>query len=203
MKTRVGVDNDCFQGLDERQFLAMLEAVRRAAYRDPPSLATIVSRWLPGFGIAPHPATAPAPAAHPGLLWVAVPDVPMDARATARRWAEYAWLMTDLPLALCVQDGIGDIGIPWAWPNLRCLFLAGSTEFKLSREIAEIAAEGKRRGRWIRSLCVAIDRSPSARARARTRTALLASTARTPSRAVAMLTDTGRPCATNESRIAP
>ncbi|ONI88165.1 hypothetical protein ALI22I_20475 [Saccharothrix sp. ALI-22-I] len=83
---------------------------------------------------------------HPNLLFVTVPDVPFDARGTARRFCEWATLLSHLPLAFCVQDGAEKVGIPWDWPNLRALFMAGSTKYKLSQEMADICREGKRRG---------------------------------------------------------
>ena len=89
----------------------------------------------------------PAP---PGnLLWVVVPDFVANARDT---YTQFQWLhplMADLPLAFAVQDGSGDVGIPWGAPGLRCLFLAGSDRYKLSNEMAEIAHAGKRAGLWI------------------------------------------------------
>ncbi|EFL12651.1 predicted protein [Streptomyces sp. AA4] len=83
---------------------------------------------------------------HPNLLWVTVPDVPFDAHATLRKFADWAPLIPHLPLAFCVQDGAEAAGIPFEFPNLAGLFMAGSTEYKLSSEMAEICREGKRRG---------------------------------------------------------
>ncbi|MFL6125756.1 tyrosine-type recombinase/integrase [Actinophytocola sp.] len=74
-------------------------------------------------GWPPRVLKAP-PAWHRNLLFVCVPDVPFDAAATARRWSEWAPLLANLPLALCVQDGATVTGIPWNWPGLRCLFMA-------------------------------------------------------------------------------
>lgn len=146
---QVGVDNDAFSRWSLPRFVAMIGVIELALYgrvlTHRERIAPLASLGLdaPGMGLA---ATSPLPPWHKGLLFITVPDVPFDARATARRWSEWAPLLSHLPLALCVQDGAGDVGIPWDWPNLRCLFMAGSTEYKLSGEMADICRDGKRRG---------------------------------------------------------
>ncbi|MGA2162933.1 MAG: hypothetical protein ABSH36_00510 [Solirubrobacteraceae bacterium] len=92
------------------------------------------------------PSKTPPPA---NLVWVVVPDVREDAAHTFLNFQWLAPLMSDLPLAYVVQDGSGEIGIPFDTPNLRCLFLAGSDTYKQSLEMQQIAAEGKARGLWI------------------------------------------------------
>jgi hypothetical protein len=151
------VDNDGYKGVDFPKFSKMLASIRDTLWGELPTAAQLLQHA--GFtwpaanesGEAnplgpPHPMLGPAPA---NFLWVVVPDVVADARETYRY---FQWLhpaMCDLPLAYAVQDGSGDVGIPWDAPNLRCLFLAGSDEYKLSSEMAEIAAAGKARGLWI------------------------------------------------------
>ncbi|RBM18100.1 hypothetical protein DI005_20115 [Prauserella sp. PE36] len=148
----VGLDNDAFSDWNLPTFTRMIGHVETALYGRVFShrerIAALAPLGLDGtaIGLPPTPPLAPW---HPNLLFVTVPDVPFDAAATARRFADWAPLMSHLPLALCVQDGAGDTGIPWNWPNLRCLFMAGSTNYKLSTEMAEICREGKRRGLWI------------------------------------------------------
>jgi hypothetical protein len=83
------------------------------------------------------------------LLWVLVPDVPRDARATRENFDALHESMGDLNVAYAVQDGAGDHGIPFDAPNLRALFLAGSNDYKESREMADIAAAAKARGLWL------------------------------------------------------
>jgi hypothetical protein len=58
-------------------------------------------------------------------------------------------LLADLPLAYVLQDGSGDVGVPFGAPGLRCLFIGGSDRYKHSVEMAEIVAHGKRLGLWI------------------------------------------------------
>jgi hypothetical protein len=145
----VGIDNDAFSNWNLQSFVVVIGKIELAVFGH---IATHAQRTGPlaPLGLDPAASGLPAPPSlapcHRGLLFVTVPDVPFDARATARRWSEWAPLMSHLPLALCVQDGAGDVGIPWGWPGLRALFMAGSTSYKLSTEMAEICREGKRRG---------------------------------------------------------
>ncbi len=148
----VGVDNDVYCNWNRNRYIRQIGEIEKAALNRPVSrlerLSPLIKAIAPelhreAFGAI---ADAEPPSWHPNLLFVTVPDVVADAEATARRWSEWAPLMSHLPLALCVQDGAEDIGIPWAWPNLRCLFMAGSTGFKLSSAMADICREGKRRG---------------------------------------------------------
>lgn len=150
---KTGVDNEAFCDWDASAFIAQVGHIERALYgrvlRPYERIAPLAS--MSGASWSAIGATAPSPLAvwHPNLLWVTVPDVPFDARDTLRCFGEWAGLISHLPLAFCVQDGAGDVGIPWDWPNLTCLFMAGSTSYKLSEEMADICREGKRRGLWI------------------------------------------------------
>jgi hypothetical protein len=83
------------------------------------------------------------------LLWVLAPDVPRDAQATRENFDALYESMGDLPVAYAVQDGAADHGIPFDAPNLRALFLAGSNDYKESREMADIAAAAKAHGLWL------------------------------------------------------
>jgi len=119
---KVGVDNDGYQGVDLPSFQRMLTSIRQ---------------------------TVSCCAAEPNLLWVLVPDVPRDARATREHFDALYQSMADLPLAYAVQDGAGDFEIPFDAPSLRGLFLAGSNDYKESQEMADIAAAGRARGLWL------------------------------------------------------
>jgi hypothetical protein len=139
------------------KFARMLASIRDTLWGALPSTGPLIqhagltwpqapNRTTPNPLGGPPPMMGPAPA---NFLWVVVPDVVADARET---YSYFQWLhpaMADLPLAYAVQDGSGDVGVPFGAPNLRCLFLAGSDRYKLSAEMAEIAAEGKARGLWI------------------------------------------------------
>lgn len=126
------------------RFARMVASIRAAVHFGEAPLEPARSRRLAGnLALAPPPAiTRLVPR---NLLWVVVPDVVADAHAT-RAVERLAPMLSDLPLAYAVQDGSGEVGVPWEEPALRCLFLAGSDRYKLSREMAEIAAAGRRRG---------------------------------------------------------
>lgn len=126
---KVGIDNDGYQGVDFPRFDRMLANIRRAIAGE----ATVYCE-------RPPPAN---------LLWVLVPDVPRDAKATREHFDALHESMGDLPVAYAVQDGAGDHGIPFGAPNLSALFLAGSNKYKESREMAEIAAAAKAHGLWL------------------------------------------------------
>jgi hypothetical protein len=149
---KIGVDCDAFSDWNLDRFVAMIGQIERQLWGRVLTHTERIAALAPIGLDRPMgwpPVLKPPPACHPNLLFVCVPDVPFDAAATARRWSEWAPLLSHLPLALCVQDGATLTGIPWAWPNLRCLFMAASTDFKLSDQMAAICREGKRRGLWI------------------------------------------------------
>jgi hypothetical protein len=148
----VGLDNDAFSDWSLDRFVEMIGVVEAAVFGRILTHAERAAVLAPMVGADPAVLGLPAsklPASPPNLLFVTVPDVPFDGVATLRRFAEWAPMMPHLPLAFCVQDGAGAAGIPWNWPGLRCLFMAGSTDYKLSVEMAAICREGKRRGLWI------------------------------------------------------
>lgn len=126
---KVGIDNDGYQGVDFARFDRMLANIREAITGDPT-----------------RHCQQPSPT---NLLWVLVPDVPRDAKATRENFDALHESMGDLPVAYAVQDGAGDHGIPFDAPNLRALFLAGSNDYKESREMADIAVTAKAHGLWL------------------------------------------------------
>lgn len=112
-------DNDCFQGLDAVAYVRMLDAIQGA----------------------------------PGCLFVTVPDVVGDARATAELFELWhpAVRRRGLPVALVAQDGL-EATSPWLiaqWHRIDCLFIGGSTEYKLSAEAERLVREARFRGRWV------------------------------------------------------
>jgi hypothetical protein len=80
------------------------------------------------------------------VLWVAVPDVLGDARATRARFRLWAPAMQylGLTLAYVAQDGETVAHVPWS--DLRCLFIGGSDAWKESEAVGELVIEAKRRG---------------------------------------------------------
>lgn len=107
----VAADNDCFQGLDRKAFVAMLNAV------------------------------AGVP-----LLFISVPDVVGDHRATARRFARWRDRVAQAgPVALCAQDGL----TAPPWDEFDCLFIGGTDAFKLGQQAHRLTVEAKERGKWV------------------------------------------------------
>lgn len=83
-----------------------------------------------------------------GCLFVTVPDVVGDHRATVRRWGRWAGFVTGrgFPAAFVAQDGIGSFGeVP---EDASALFVGGSTRFKMSGLAAELVGDARRAGRW-------------------------------------------------------
>lgn len=83
----------------------------------------------------------------PNCLFVTAPDVVADAKSTNelfRHWgpflSEQGW-----PVAYVAQDGCIADTVPWE--QIRCLFIGGSTEYKLSA--APLISEAKQRDKWV------------------------------------------------------
>jgi hypothetical protein len=78
-------------------------------------------------------------------MWVACPDVVGDAAATLdlfARWAPEVGAL-DYPTALVAQDGLESAEVPWAMVD--CLFVGGTTAWKLSAEARALLAEARSR----------------------------------------------------------
>jgi hypothetical protein len=88
-------------------------------------------------------------AGQPRLQWVVVPDVVADARATLARFR--LWLPVlryyGIPAAFVAQDGQEDLPVPWG--DIACLFMGGSTQWKLSPHAARLIQEAHDRGKWV------------------------------------------------------
>lgn len=85
----------------------------------------------------------------PGCEWVAVPDVVGDAKATLKRFNQWQQAVNYFGFkpALVAQNGLENMVIPW--DKFACLFIGGSTEWKLGRAASELITEAKRRGKWV------------------------------------------------------
>jgi hypothetical protein len=81
-------------------------------------------------------------------LFATAPDVVGDAEAT---------MVKSLPMfpllraegyraALVAQDGLEDIDVPW--DEFDCLFIGGTTQWKLSEAAYQLAVEAENRGKW-------------------------------------------------------
>jgi hypothetical protein len=84
------------------------------------------------------------------LLFATAPDVLADAEATLTRSLPVLKELEriGLPRAFVAQDGSesGDL-IPW--DDLDCLFLGGTTDWKLGAGARQLSAEAKRRDKWV------------------------------------------------------
>lgn len=117
----IGVDNSCFHGYDAPAFERMLKRMF-----DLP--IALKSR----------------------ILWCAVPDVVANHRVTLRQFGQYASLIgwAGIPRAFVAQDGCEPVaGIPWS--EIRCVFIGGSTRWKLGPVAARIIDAAKARGCWV------------------------------------------------------
>ena len=80
------------------------------------------------------------------LQWVTVPDVVADAHETNRLFQEWS-PQINFPTAYVLQDGAEDTEIPFS--EFACLFIGGSTEYKLSQTARDIAFVAKYLGKWL------------------------------------------------------
>jgi hypothetical protein len=85
----------------------------------------------------------------PGLLWVAAPDTVGNAESTLFKFEYWQPRLAagGLPIAFVGQDGLESLEPPW--DRFECLFLGGSTAWKLSSAAWDLAAEAKRRGKLV------------------------------------------------------
>ena len=81
------------------------------------------------------------------MKWLTVPDIVADADRTLDKFDEWMPRLENLPLALAGQDGMEQKELPW--DNIDCLFIGGSTYWKLSKAAADLASEAKHRGKWL------------------------------------------------------
>lgn len=113
-------DNDCFQGLDPKAYLAMLGA-----------LPSALGRCL--FVTVPDVVGDALATAHLFEVWW---------QAVARRGLPLALVGQD-----GLEKLSGWMGM--VWPRIDAVFLGGSTEWKLGPAAEAIAAEAKARGKWV------------------------------------------------------
>ena len=80
------------------------------------------------------------------VVWVTLPDIVGAAKPTLDLfWHWYPHI--SFHKALVGQDGMEDLELPWA--HFKCLFIGGTTEWKLSTHAADLIREGKARGKQI------------------------------------------------------
>lgn len=85
-------------------------------------------------------------AGYDGCRWVTAPDVVGDAAATLDLFASWAPRISRLgyPVALVAQDGLAPGDVPW--DDVACLFVGGTTAFKLSAEARLLLRAAQARG---------------------------------------------------------
>lgn len=88
---------------------------------------------------------------HPrsGCLFAVVPDVVADHNATIKRFWQYRDVVVAnrYPVAFVAQDGATEAGIPWI--AIDCLFIGGTTEWKMSPQAFHLADCARRYGKWV------------------------------------------------------
>lgn len=81
-------------------------------------------------------------------LFATAPDVVADAAATLLMSQPMLQPIRDCgyKVALVAQDGLQDLEVPW--DDIDCLFVGGSTSWKLSEHAYGLMHEAKERGKW-------------------------------------------------------
>jgi hypothetical protein len=81
-------------------------------------------------------------------LFATAPDVVGDAVATMDKSLPMFPLLRaeGYRAALVAQDGLEDLDIPWG--DFDCLFMGGTTSWKLSETAYQLAIEAENRGKW-------------------------------------------------------
>lgn len=82
-------------------------------------------------------------------FFATAPDVVGDAAATLARSAPILPLLRDIgyPAALVAQDGLEALTVPW--DAFDCLFMGGTTRWKLSEPCYALMREARDRGKWV------------------------------------------------------
>jgi hypothetical protein len=82
-------------------------------------------------------------------VFAVAPDVVGDAQATLDR--SLPWLpkirALGYPAAFVAQDGLEDLEVPW--DEFDCLFIGGTTTWKLNPHARALVREAKARGKWV------------------------------------------------------
>jgi len=81
-------------------------------------------------------------------LFIPVPDVYADAKATLRAWGTWALQFVGWPLAYVAQDGAEDLPFP-SVPGFGTLFVGGSTEWKLSEACYSVILRAQEAGKRV------------------------------------------------------
>jgi len=76
-----------------------------------------------------------------------LPDVVGSARRTMDLFSYFEQATNGLPRALVLQDGIGDVSIPWG--KIHAVFIGGTDSFKSSPEAFAAARCARMLGKWV------------------------------------------------------
>lgn len=81
--------------------------------------------------------------------WVACPDVVADGVETLRWFCVWEPVLRQigLPVALVLQDGMRSRDVPWG--AVVCVFVGGSTAWKLGDEASRLTLEARARGKLV------------------------------------------------------
>lgn len=81
--------------------------------------------------------------------WVTLPDVVGSARRTLECWEHWQHdpAVAGWPRAFVAQDGQESLPMPWG--QCACVFIGGSTAWKMSEHAAAIIKAGKILGKWV------------------------------------------------------
>lgn len=80
-------------------------------------------------------------------LFVTLPDIVGDARRTRELFDRYINEVGPVPIAFVLQDGIGQVDIPWRW--ISAVFVGGSDSFKISPECMNACKTAKMLDKWV------------------------------------------------------
>jgi hypothetical protein len=79
--------------------------------------------------------------------FVCSPDIVGDARRTLELFDQFYDVIKPLPVALVLQDGIGDFAIDWN--RVDAVFVGGSDAFKVSDEARNACKAAKMLDKWV------------------------------------------------------
>lgn len=92
----------------------------------------------------------------PWIMWLSVPDVVEDAKATIEEWHSFISSLEyeigqvpPVPLAFVAQDGLEDLQDEIPWAQFSCLFIGASTKWKLGSDAVALCREARRRGKMV------------------------------------------------------
>lgn len=80
-------------------------------------------------------------------VFVCAPDIVGDARRTLELFDHFESVLAGLPIALVLQDGIGNFPIPW--DRIAAVFVGGSDAFKISQEAFAACKTAKILDKWV------------------------------------------------------